>query len=110
MLLGMRIGVRAVRQEAGVVPMHHIVDVVLGEELGQEVWRQVVRHPCTPGPSSDNGHKVPNDVCAGVGESLASGLQVSQRLCMLAGLGSELPAGRIVDQPKYPAAQLVELH
>ena len=47
MLLGMGVGVCAIRQKAGIIPVHHIVDVVLGEQLRQEVWRQVVGHICT---------------------------------------------------------------
>jgi hypothetical protein len=42
-LLGVRVGVRAVRHEAGVVPMDDVVYAVLLEELLNELGAQVVR-------------------------------------------------------------------
>mmetsp|Transcript_37446 Transcript_37446/g.105735 ORF Transcript_37446/g.105735 Transcript_37446/m.105735 type:complete len:306 (-) Transcript_37446:404-1321(-) len=44
-LLGVLIGVGAIRQQAGVVPVHNVVDPVLCEEFMDEVRVQIVRHP-----------------------------------------------------------------
>jgi hypothetical protein len=44
--LGVLVGVGAVRQEAGVVPMQHVINLVLGEQLMQELGSEVVGHTC----------------------------------------------------------------
>lgn len=50
MLLGVRIRVGAVWQQTGVIPVHHIIDLVLCEQLLQELWRQIVGDSCTGRP------------------------------------------------------------
>lgn len=45
-LLCMRVRVSAVWQDAWVIPMHDVVDLVFCEQLIDEVWGQVVGHVC----------------------------------------------------------------
>ena len=46
-LFRMRIRVGAIREQAGVVPMDDVVDVVLREQLLQEFRCQIVWHTCS---------------------------------------------------------------
>ena len=46
MLLCVSIGVCAVWKKAGIIAVNHVVDVVLGEQLGQEVGSQVIWDSC----------------------------------------------------------------
>lgn len=47
LLFCMGIGVRAIRQIAGVVAVHDVIDLVLREELVEELRCEIVRNPCT---------------------------------------------------------------
>lgn len=45
-LLGVLVGVGAVWQQAGVISVQHIVDLVLGEQIVEEVGGEVIGHLC----------------------------------------------------------------
>lgn len=49
LLLSVRVRIGPVRQQAGVVAVDHVIYRMLGEQLRQKLWPQLVRHTCMRG-------------------------------------------------------------